>query len=85
MTVSAIVLAAGDRARELRERPAWITGFEHRIETPVLGARDLTTSPSRSGYPEKSAQYVVTWSATSKPWLAYRCASESLTGVPGYM
>ncbi len=43
---SAIVLAAGDRARELRERPAWITGFEHRIETPVLGARDLTTSPS---------------------------------------
>ncbi|HYJ56395.1 MAG TPA: thiolase domain-containing protein [Mycobacterium sp.] len=43
---SAIVLASGDRARELRERPAWITGIEHRIETPVLGARDLTTSPS---------------------------------------
>jgi acetyl-CoA acetyltransferase len=43
---SAIVLAAGDRARELRERPAWITGIEHRVETPVLGARDLTTSPS---------------------------------------
>ena len=43
---SAIVLATGDRARELRERPAWITGFEHRIETPMLGARDLTTSPS---------------------------------------
>ncbi len=43
---SAIVLAAGDRARGLRERPAWITGFEHRIETPILGARDLTTSTS---------------------------------------
>lgn len=43
---SAIVLAAGDRARELRENPAWITGFEHRIETPVLGARDLTVSTS---------------------------------------
>ena len=42
---SAIVLAAGERARELRERPAWITGFEHRVETPVLGARDLTRSP----------------------------------------
>ena len=40
------MLAAGDRARELRENPAWITGIEHRIETPVLGARDLTTSPS---------------------------------------
>ena len=43
---SAIVLAVGDKARELRKNPAWITGIEHRIETPVLGARDLTTSPS---------------------------------------
>lgn len=43
---SAVIIAAGDRARELRERPAWITGFEHRIETPAIGARDLTTSPS---------------------------------------
>ena len=41
-----VVLAAGDRAREIRERPAWITGFEHRIETGTLGARDLTGSPS---------------------------------------
>ncbi|WP_118915689.1 thiolase domain-containing protein [Mycobacterium shigaense] len=43
---AAIVLAADDRARELRENPAWITGIEHRIETPVLGARDLTVSSS---------------------------------------
>ncbi|KAA8969488.1 thiolase domain-containing protein [Mycobacterium sp.] len=43
---AAIVLAADGRARELRENPAWITGFDHRIETPVLGARDLTVSPS---------------------------------------
>jgi acetyl-CoA acetyltransferase len=43
---SAIVLAADGKARELRDKPAWITGFEHRIETPILGARDLTTSPS---------------------------------------
>ena len=43
---SAIVLAAGDKAREMRENPAWITGIEHRIETPILGARDLTSSPS---------------------------------------
>jgi len=43
---AAIVLAAGDRARELRENPAWIVGIEHRIDTPVLGARDLTVSPS---------------------------------------
>jgi acetyl-CoA acetyltransferase len=43
---AAIVLAADGKARELRENPAWITGIDHRIETPVLGARDLTDSPS---------------------------------------
>jgi acetyl-CoA acetyltransferase len=43
---AAIVLAADGRAREMRENPAWITGIEHRIETPVLGARNLVESPS---------------------------------------
>ncbi|OBF22134.1 lipid-transfer protein [Mycobacterium kubicae] len=43
---AAIVLAADDRAHELRENPAWITGIEHRIESPALGVRDLTESPS---------------------------------------
>jgi len=43
---AAIVLAAGARAEALRERPAWITGIDHRIETHALGARDLTTSSS---------------------------------------
>ena len=41
-----IVLAADDRARELAERPAWITGIAHRVDSANLGARDLTTSPS---------------------------------------
>jgi acetyl-CoA acetyltransferase len=43
---AAVVIAAGDRARSLCERPAWITGFEHRIDSGSLGARDLTTAPS---------------------------------------
>jgi acetyl-CoA acetyltransferase len=43
---AAIVLAADDRARDLRERPAWITGIEHRIESPSLGVRDLSQSVS---------------------------------------
>jgi acetyl-CoA acetyltransferase len=43
---TAVILAAGDRARELCDRPAWITGMDHRIETHSLGARDLTTSPT---------------------------------------
>jgi acetyl-CoA acetyltransferase len=41
-----VILAAGERARELCGRPAWITGFEHRIDSASLGARDLTTAPS---------------------------------------
>ncbi|MBH0781505.1 thiolase domain-containing protein [Nocardia bovistercoris] len=45
---AAIVLATGDRARQLCERPAWIGGIAHRVDTPVLGARDLTVSPSTS-------------------------------------
>ena len=40
------ILAAGDRARDLCARPAWITGFEHRIDSAALGARDLTAAPS---------------------------------------
>jgi acetyl-CoA acetyltransferase len=43
---AAVILASGERARELCERPAWITGFEHRIDSGSLGARDLTTAPS---------------------------------------
>jgi acetyl-CoA acetyltransferase len=43
---AAIVLAAGDKATRWSERPAWITGFDHRMETHSLGARDLTSSPS---------------------------------------
>jgi acetyl-CoA acetyltransferase len=42
----AIVLAVGGRAYELAERPAWITGIDHRVETHAIGARDLTHSPS---------------------------------------
>ena len=43
---AAVVLASAARARELCARPAWITGFEHRIDSVSLGARDLTTVPS---------------------------------------
>jgi acetyl-CoA acetyltransferase len=43
---SAVVLAAGDLARQVCSRPAWIRGIDHRIEAHGLGVRDLTTSPS---------------------------------------
>ncbi|MZF87838.1 thiolase domain-containing protein [Streptomyces sp. SID5643] len=43
---AAVILAAGDRARDLCPRPAWIRGIDHRIEAHGLGVRDLTDSPS---------------------------------------
>ena len=43
---AAIVLAAGDRAREVRDNPAWITGFAHVTDALHVGTRDLTTSRS---------------------------------------
>jgi acetyl-CoA acetyltransferase len=43
---AAVVLAAGDLARRVCARPAWIRGIDHRMEPHALGARDLTTSPS---------------------------------------
>ena len=44
---TAIVLAAGDRARERgASDPAWIRGIDHRIEAHGLGVRDLAHSPS---------------------------------------
>ena len=51
---AAVVLAAGDRAYELCERPAFITGIDHRIETHSVGARDLTASPSTKLAGEKA-------------------------------
>jgi acetyl-CoA acetyltransferase len=41
-----VVLARGDVARRHCARPAWIDGFAHRVDSPGLGLRDLTRSPS---------------------------------------
>ncbi|MFE7390306.1 thiolase domain-containing protein [Streptomyces sp. NPDC057582] len=43
---ASVILAAGDTARALCTRPAWIRGIDHRIEAHSLGVRDLTDSPS---------------------------------------
>lgn len=50
----AVVLAAGDAARERVERPAWIRGIDHRIEPIHLGLRDLTVSESTRIAAEKA-------------------------------
>jgi acetyl-CoA acetyltransferase len=43
---AAVIIAAGDRAKDMCERPGWIRGIEHRIEPHYFGTRDLTKSPS---------------------------------------
>jgi len=43
---AAIVLAAGDRAQDACERPAWISGIAHSIDPLQLGGRDLLRAPS---------------------------------------
>jgi acetyl-CoA acetyltransferase len=41
-----VVIAAEDVARRHCARPAWIRGFDHRIDPMHLGARDLSRAPS---------------------------------------
>ncbi|MFJ6388267.1 thiolase domain-containing protein [Streptomyces sp. NPDC091972] len=54
---AAVVLAAGERARQLCGRPAWIRGIDHRIEAHSLGVRDLTDSPSTRLAAEKAGVF----------------------------
>jgi acetyl-CoA acetyltransferase len=42
----AVVMARGDKARSLCDRPAWIRGMDHRIEPHQPGLRDITSSVS---------------------------------------
>jgi acetyl-CoA acetyltransferase len=51
---AAVVLAVGDLARRVSERPAWIRGIDHRVEPHSLGARDLTTSASTATAGERA-------------------------------
>jgi acetyl-CoA acetyltransferase len=49
-----LILAAGDRARELTSNPVWIKGIDHRIDLQAPGSRDLTVSPSTTLAAEKA-------------------------------
>lgn len=43
---AAMVIAAGDLARKVSEKPVWIRGIDHRLDPHLPGVRDLTVSPS---------------------------------------
>jgi acetyl-CoA acetyltransferase len=49
-----MVIAAEGKARSMADRPAWITGIDHRIEPHALGLRDLTVSASTRIAAEKA-------------------------------
>ncbi|MET8952784.1 thiolase domain-containing protein [Streptomyces sp. NPDC004393] len=54
---AAVILAAGERARELCRRPAWIRGIDHRVEAHAPGSRDLTDSPSARRAAERAGAF----------------------------
>ena len=67
---AAIVLAAGDRARELCERPAWIRGIDHRIEPHGLGpARPDPLGVDRAGRRQRRGgrRPRSTWPSCTRP------------------
>ena len=66
---TAVILAVGDRAKELSANPVWITGIDHRIEAPALGVRDLTVSPSAKSAGEHAgaADVEAAWLHTPYP------------------
>ncbi len=51
---AAVILAADDAARDICERPAWITGIDHRTDPMALGLRDLARSESARQAAEKA-------------------------------
>jgi acetyl-CoA acetyltransferase len=55
--VAVAVLVAGDRAKKVCARPAWIRGIDHRIEAHSLGVRDLTRSPSTTLAGQKAGAF----------------------------
>ena len=50
----AMILAAEGKAEELCEKPAWITGIDHRIDSHHFGVRDLSSIPSAKKAAEKA-------------------------------
>lgn len=50
----AVVLAAGDAARSLADRPAWIRGMDHRISGQRFSAQAMTSCPSAALAAERS-------------------------------
>lgn len=51
---AAVIIAADNKAKDIVDRPAWIRGIDHRIDSHNFGDRDLTLAPSISIAAEKA-------------------------------
>jgi acetyl-CoA acetyltransferase len=51
-----VVLAAGDTARRLTARPAWVRGMDHRMDTHYPGMRDLTRAGQAAVAGQRAAE-----------------------------
>ena len=78
-----IVLAASDRANEARQRPAWITGFEHRIEPIAINARDLTVSTSTATAGKAAGTEGVDLAELHAPFSHQELILRDALGLPG--
>ena len=56
-----VIIASAARARELCERPAWISGFAHQVDSGSLGARDLLAVPSAAGAARRPGLVLSSW------------------------
>jgi acetyl-CoA acetyltransferase len=79
---AAVILASAARARDLAARPAWITGFEHRIDSGSFGARDLTTSPSAAAAGAAAGASGVEVAELHAPFTHQEIVLRSALGLP---
>src|SRR5699024_11230890 len=63
-----MILASTERARDIVARPAAISGIEHRVDSPALGARDLTRSPATETAAQAAGTHGVALAATHAPY-----------------
>ncbi|MGO4257773.1 thiolase domain-containing protein [Marmoricola sp. RAF53] len=80
---AAMVLAAGDKALEACDRPAWISGFQHRIEPIALNARDLTTSTSTAAAGKAAGVDGVDLAELHAPFSHQELILRESLGLPG--
>jgi len=78
-----IVIAAGDKALQARQRPAWITGFEHRIEPIALNARSLTSSASTAAAGAAAGVEGVDTAELHAPFSHQELILRTALGLPG--